>query len=87
MELLGKSVTCAILGKAGPQRSRILGTLFKDERINSLETMAGFEAHAKVLNRMYMEQIIKKTELSAFEASLMPHQKVVLGKQTPSSRA
>ena len=27
--LLAKSVTCAILGKAGPQRSRILGTLHK----------------------------------------------------------
>jgi COP9 signalosome complex subunit 4 len=79
MELLGKSVTCAILGKAGPQRSRILGTLFKDERINSLETLSGYDAHAKVLNKMYMEQIIKKPELSAFEASLMPHQKVVLG--------
>lgn len=29
LELLGRAITCAILGKAGPQRSRILGMLFK----------------------------------------------------------
>lgn len=27
LELLGKAVTCAILGKAGQQRSRVLGLL------------------------------------------------------------
>jgi len=80
LELLGKSVTCAILGKAGPQRSRILGTLFKDERINNLDSMANFGAHAKVLLKMYMEQILKKKDISAFEASLMPHQRVLQGR-------
>ena len=29
LELLGKAVTCAVLGKAGPQRSRVLGLLYK----------------------------------------------------------
>jgi hypothetical protein len=29
MELLGKAVTCAVLGKSGPQRSRVLGLLYK----------------------------------------------------------
>lgn len=29
LELLGKAVTCAILGKAGQQRSRVLGLLIK----------------------------------------------------------
>jgi hypothetical protein len=37
LELLGKAVTCAVLGKAGPQRSRVLGLLHKDERVLSLE--------------------------------------------------
>ena len=32
MELLGKAVTCAVLGKAGPQRSRVLGLLYKVKR-------------------------------------------------------
>jgi hypothetical protein len=48
LQLLGSSVTCAILGKAGPQRSRILGTLHKDERKASLETLGkNYSAHAK----------------------------------------
>lgn len=29
LELLGKAVTCAVLGKAGPQRSRVLAVLYK----------------------------------------------------------
>jgi COP9 signalosome complex subunit 4 len=29
LELLGKAVTCAILGKAGQQRTRVLGLLFQ----------------------------------------------------------
>jgi len=35
VSLLSKAVTCALLGNAGPQRSRILGLLFKDERVAS----------------------------------------------------
>lgn len=49
LQLLAHSVTCAILGKAGPQRSRVLGTLHKDERKQSLETLGPqYAAHAKV---------------------------------------
>ena len=29
LQLLGRAITCAVLGKAGPQRSRVLGMLFK----------------------------------------------------------
>ena len=28
LELLGKAVTCALLGKSGPQRSRIISMLY-----------------------------------------------------------
>ncbi|GAB5034752.1 cop9 signalosome complex subunit 4-like [Nannochloropsis oceanica] len=76
--LLGKSVTCAILGKAGPQRSRILGTLHKDERTGTLESLEQHKAHAKVLEKMYMEQILTRTEMSEFGKSLQRHQTVKL---------
>jgi hypothetical protein len=29
LELLGRAITCAVLGKAGPQRARILANLYK----------------------------------------------------------
>jgi len=35
---LQAAIVCAILAAAGPQRSRMLATLYKDERSGSLET-------------------------------------------------
>jgi len=32
-EMLQSSITCAILGPAGPQRSTIFDSLYKDERV------------------------------------------------------
>ena len=77
--LLGKATTCAILGKAGPQRDRILGALFKDERLGSLETAEGYADHAAVLTKMYMQQILRRGDLNNFEATLMEHQKALMG--------
>lgn len=71
MELLKKAVTCVILASAGPQRSRLLGTLCKDERVKSSE-------HVAILEKMYMEQLIRRPELVQFEENLLPHQKAVL---------
>lgn len=70
-ELLTKGVTCAILASAGPQRTRLLGTLYKDERVKS-------SAHFAILEKMYMEQLIRRPELVQFEKSLLAHQKAVL---------
>ncbi|DAZ98956.1 TPA: hypothetical protein N0F65_000488 [Lagenidium giganteum] len=70
-ELLNKAVTCAILASAGPQRSRLLGTLYKDERVKSSE-------HVAILEKMYMEQLIRRPELEHFEKSLLAHQKALL---------
>lgn len=71
LELLNKGVTCAILASAGPQRSRLLGTLYKDERVKNSE-------HIAILEKMYMEQLIRRPELVQFEKSLLAHQKAVL---------
>ena len=75
--LLGKSVTCAVLAKAGPKRTRMLATLSKDPRISSLETLPSFNQHATVLRKMYTEQILTMEELNDFESSLLPHQKAI----------
>jgi len=77
LELLGKATTCAILGKAGPQRDRTLGSLFKDERLATLDQLDGYSTHGQVLSKMYMQQILRRTELRAFEDSLKDHQKAL----------
>lgn len=49
----------------------------KDERIRSLDQLPRYGSHASVLTKMYTEQILRREELTIFEASLMPHQKAV----------
>ena len=74
---LGKAVTCVVLGKAGPQRSRVLGVLFKDDRLHQLDYQDGFTSHASILTKMYTEQLLRRDELATFEESLAEHQKAI----------
>jgi len=74
IDLLCKAVTCAVLGKAGPQRTRVLGLLYKDERIRSLEQLPKYTSHASILTKMYTQQLLRADELNSFEATLAPHQ-------------
>eukprot|EP00903_Cladosiphon_okamuranus_P014416 g13382.t1 len=83
LQLLGKAITCAVLGKAGPQRSRQMGVLLRDERVETLARVPGFSTHAQVLTKMYTEQILRKHEMEAFEESLMDHQKAITAEGLP----
>ena len=65
---LKMAVTCAVLAPAGPQRSRLLATLYKDERSHSLPNFS-------VLEKMFTERLLKKDEIEAFVTSLATHQK------------
>lgn len=65
---LKKALICTVLASAGQQRSRMLATLFKDERCQHLPAY-------NILEKMYLDRIIKRTELIDFEALLMDHQK------------
>lgn len=65
---LRNALICTVLASAGQQRSRMLATLFKDERCQHL-TMFG------ILEKMYLDRIIRRSELQEFEALLQSHQK------------
>jgi len=58
------------LAAAGQQRSRMLATLFKDERCSQLSTHS-------ILEKMYLDQVIRRKDLIEFERGLMEHQKAV----------
>jgi len=64
------AVICALLASAGPQRSRMLATLYKDERSQQLELYP-------VLEKMYLERVLRKSEVARLQASLRPHQMAV----------
>jgi len=67
---LEHAVTCAILSKAGPQRSRVLAMLVSDERSRQLpNACAGL-----LLEKMFKERIIRASEVQQFQKILQTHQ-------------
>ncbi|XP_058077360.1 COP9 signalosome complex subunit 4 isoform X2 [Magnolia sinica] len=68
---LSAAVTCTILAAAGPQRSRVLATLYKDERCSKLKIYP-------ILQKVYLERILRKPEIDAFAEELRAHQKALL---------
>jgi len=71
LQLLDFSIICAVIGPAGPQRSRILAGLFKDERTRR-------SAHFDIFQKMYLDRFITLNEKEAFAANLEKHQKAKL---------
>jgi len=65
---LKHAIVCTILASAGQQRSRMLATLFKDERCQQLPAFG-------ILEKMYLDRIIKREQLKEFEEQLVEHQK------------
>jgi COP9 signalosome complex subunit 4 len=66
------AVTCAVLAPAGPNRSRVLASLYRDERTMELPTH-------NILSKMFLDQIIRSAEVKTFEGSLKPHQLAKIG--------
>ncbi|CEH17109.1 COP9 signalosome, subunit CSN4 [Ceraceosorus bombacis] len=70
-KMLSAAVTASILSPAGPQRSRILATLMRDERSASLEQHT-------ILSRVFLDQIVRPAEIETFAKLLAPHQRAAL---------
>lgn len=75
LEALELAITCAILAKAGPQRSRVLALLYKDERSSQLEIFP-------ILQKMSLERVLRKEEAKRFAEGLKPHQQAFLDNET-----
>uniref|UniRef100_A0A0R3RVS5 COP9 signalosome complex subunit 4 n=1 Tax=Elaeophora elaphi TaxID=1147741 RepID=A0A0R3RVS5_9BILA len=71
-QALTNAISCTVLASPGAQRSRMLTTLFKDERSSSLAAYG-------ILEKMYFERLIRNDELMEFENSLSSHQRVCHG--------
>jgi len=71
MQALEAGVRCAVLSPAGPQRSRLLAMYYKDDKAPQLDSYT-------VLEKMFLERILKKEEIQAFSNTLLPHQKAIM---------
>ncbi|ORZ26608.1 COP9 signalosome complex subunit 4-like protein [Lobosporangium transversale] len=75
MQILSAAVVCAVLAPAGPQRSRMLATLYKDDRSQRLP-------HFSILEKMYLDRVLRSNEVSEFASTLKQHQKALLSDNT-----
>ena len=64
---LSCAIVCAILAPAGPQRSRTLAKLYKDERAPQMEEFS-------ILEKMFLDRLLTPKEVTAFADKLAPHQ-------------
>ena len=64
---LSEAIKCAVLAPAGPQRSRTLARLYKDDRAPSTEEHA-------ILEKMFLDRLLEPAEVRAFADKLKPHQ-------------
>ena len=64
---LSKAIICAVLAPAGPQRSRALGKLFKDERAIHVKEFG-------ILEKMFLDRLISPMEVANFANKLAAHQ-------------
>ncbi|CAD6893266.1 unnamed protein product [Tilletia controversa] len=71
--MLSAAVTAAVLAPAGVTRTRILGTLIRDERTANLPSH-----QTAILTKVFLQQIVRPKEIAAFEEMLAPHQKAIL---------
>ncbi|KAI0750808.1 hypothetical protein C8Q80DRAFT_1097923 [Daedaleopsis nitida] len=65
--MLTAAMTCAILAPAGPNRSRVLASLCRDERTQDLPSF-------KILEKMFRDRILRSNEIKEFEGTLKSHQ-------------
>ncbi|KAJ3263440.1 COP9 signalosome complex subunit 4 [Chytriomyces hyalinus] len=69
---LVQAVTCAILAPAGPQRSRLLATLYKDDRVRENSELS--TVFYPILEKVYLDRILRTSEIDGFRETLKPHQ-------------
>ncbi|KIM90828.1 hypothetical protein PILCRDRAFT_811315 [Piloderma croceum F 1598] len=69
--MLSAAVTCAVLAPAGPNRSRVLASLYRDERSAELPTY-------NILSKMFLDHILRSAEVKDFEGTLKPHQLAII---------
>ena len=67
MHALSAAIKCAVLAPAGPQRSRTLAKLYKDERAPQVVEFG-------ILEKMFLDRLLSVEEVDKFADSLAPHQ-------------
>ena len=73
LQCLSAAITCAVLAPAGPRRSRILATLYKDDR-----AAQNLPTDHSILEKMHFLRLLAPSEVNDFASRLKPHQLAIL---------
>ncbi|KAI8899739.1 PCI domain-containing protein [Globomyces pollinis-pini] len=73
LSALRSALTCTILAGAGPQRSRLLATLYKDDRVRERDEIKENGLSA-ILEKMYLGRVLRNEEVEEFAKTLQAHQ-------------
>ena len=76
-QCLRSAIMTAVLGEAGSARSRILATLYKDDRVRERNAVQSGGV-LRILERMHLDRILKPEEVDAFSQVLEPHHRALL---------
>ena len=76
MEALKNSVICTVLAGAGPQRSKLLATLYKDLRFADDQLLD--KCVYRMLTNMHLKRVCQSVDVNEFEKILRPHQLALL---------
>lgn len=71
LKALSSAIICGVLAPAGPQRSRTLAHLFRDERASTLPSFP-------ILSHMFLGRLVSPSEVADFSTSLSPHHQASL---------
>ncbi|KAI9761951.1 MAG: hypothetical protein M4579_000734 [Chaenotheca gracillima] len=66
MRALSSAIVCAVLAPAGPQRSRTLSRLYKDERAAQVPEFG-------ILEKMFLDRLLSPKEVQTFADNLSEH--------------
>ncbi|KAJ1965712.1 hypothetical protein GGI12_000573 [Dipsacomyces acuminosporus] len=82
LQTMACAINCAVLTSAGPQKMRVLSSLYRDKLASTLPSFS-------LLEKMFLKQLIGPNELRQFEEGLQLHQRAMLpdGKTTILTRA
>ena len=78
LSALQSSLICSILAGAGPQRIKMLSTLYKDDRVQHCSEFKENGIYS-VLEKMYLNRVLKRKQVEEFSKLLLPHQLATLG--------
>jgi COP9 signalosome complex subunit 4 len=77
IQALTCACVCAVLAPAGPQRTRLLATLYKDDRVRE-RTELQKNGVAPILEKMHLGRVCKPAHVQEFRQILLPHQLALL---------